>query len=425
MMGAMTRRLALALAAAVTAVAAAALVVALVGRDPRPPTLSSKALPAEALIDSIGVVVHFHYADTPYGRRDDVVARLRELGVRHIREGMPEPTGPLADGLRAARAAGIRASVGTGEIDVDPQQAVANSLDVMGGSIDSFEGPNELDNSGDPDWPGTLRAYMPRLAAAVREQAPGVPLIGPSFIDPLNRDRIPRDLPGAFNGHPYSGGEPPEPALERALSERRATARGRAAYFTETGYHNALAATTGQPPASEQAAAIYIPRLLVTAFGAGVRRTYVYELLDEQPDPELLDPEWHFGLLRNDLSPKPAFTAVRTLIAALGATPGGRSRGPLAWSLDTDGEQVERLQLVRADGSRVIALWRAVSVWDQHERHATDPGRARVELFFGGLGGRDVEVWRPSVSDRPVLRRERARRLALQLEGDLVLVSLH
>jgi hypothetical protein len=420
-----TRRLAVALAVAVAAGAAVALAVGLVESDPEPPALRSSELSADAFVDSIGVVTHLSYTDTAYGRQPEVIERLRELGVRHIREAAPPRIGPLTDGLRAARAVGIRATLGSGDLASDPAAWVADSLAVMGDAVGGFEAPNELDNGGDPAWPQKLSSYMPALAAAVREQAPGVPVIGPSFIDPASRARIPGDLPGLFNGHPYSGGEPPEGALAQALSERRATMPRRGAMFTETGYHNALAATTGQPPASEEAAAVYLPRLLATAFGAGVRRTFVYELLDEQPDPGLANSEQHFGLLRNDLSPKPAFTAIQTLIAALRSTPGPRAGGQLAWELSTDGdEQIERLTLARPDGSRAIALWRPVSVWDRDARHALDPGRVTVELSFGGLGARDIEVWRPSLSAEPVLRRQRAQRLALELEGDLVLVSL-
>jgi hypothetical protein len=265
---------------------------------------------------------------------------------------------------------------------------------------------------------------MPRLAAAVHRQAPGVPVIGPSFIDPVSRDRIPPRLPGLFNAHPYSGGEPPEPAIQQALSERRATLPHRAAVFTETGFHNALAVSAGQPPTSEQAAAVYMPRLLVTAFGAGVRRTFIYELLDNKPDPGLADPVQHWGLIRNDFTPKPAFQAVKTLIAAVRATKPGRTSKPPGWRLETGGEHVERLSLARPDGSRVIALWRPVSVWDQDARQPLDPGRAEVSLRFGDPGARDIEVWRPSVSEQPVLRRAAADRLQLELEGDLVLVSL-
>ena len=116
------------------------------------------------------------------------------------------------------------------------------------------------------------------------------------------------------------------------------------------------------------------------------------------------DPEQHFGLLRNDLSPKPAFTAIKTLIAALRASPGA-GPGDLDWrSTPTGDEDVEHLTLLRRDGSRVIALWRPVSVWDPHERPPVDPGSVPVELRLR-RPARDVTVWRPSVSTTPVLRR--------------------
>jgi len=78
--------------------------------------------------------------------------------------------------------------------------------------------------------------------------------------------------------------------------------------------------------------------------------------------------------------------------------------------------------LARRDGSRAIAIWRPVSVWDTDERRAVDPGSVSVELLWG-RAARDVSVWRPSVSEQPVLRRAQARRMALDLAGDLVLVS--
>ena len=43
-------------------------------------------------MDSIGVVVHLNYVDTAYARQAELVARLRELGVRHVRDAMPSPS---------------------------------------------------------------------------------------------------------------------------------------------------------------------------------------------------------------------------------------------------------------------------------------------------------------------------------------------
>jgi hypothetical protein len=418
-------RLGLALAAAAAlALAGAALLLAVDGGDTEAPPLRSDSLSAEALVDSVGVVVHFNYVGTAYERQPEVLSRLRELGVHHIRDAMPSPNEPLEAGLRAARAEGIRATLATGDPARDPARAVAESLAVMGDDVAAFEGPNELDNTGDPAWPATLRRYMPALAAAVRRQAPGVPVIGPSFVNPASRSQIPPDLPGMLNGHPYPGGKPPEPVLGEALRELGRGALESGVVFTETGYHNALAGSGEHPPVSEQAAAVYMPRLLVTAFGAGVRRTFIYQLADEVPDPGLGDPAQQFGLLRSDLSPKPAFTAVQTLMAALRTSPGETSGGRLPWNLRVaDGGDVNRLTLMRRDGSQVIALWRPVSVWDRDARRPVDPSPLPVGLSFGLRGARDIAVWRPSVSPRPVLVRDHAGRLPLELGGDLVLVS--
>jgi hypothetical protein len=402
-----------------------AIAIAACGSDSsEPASLRDGALSAEAFADSIGVGVHFNYTDTTYGRQPEILQRLRELGVRHIRDAMPIDAVPLATGLQEAQRAGIRVTLTTGDVALDPASAVRQSLEIVDPEgVDAFEGPNELDNSGDPNWPATLERYMPKLVAAVRRQAPDVPVLGPSFVYQDSRDRLADDLPGIFNGHPYPGGEPPEAALRAELDRLPDKALDRGVVFTETGYHNALQAGSDHPPASEEAAAVYMPRLLLAAFGAGVRRTFIYELADVQAEPAQADPVQHFGLLRSDLTPKPAFTAVQTLIRAIGASPGRPSFPVADWSLRGEGvDDVQRLTLVREDGSRVIALWRPVSVWDRDARRALGAEPLRVELDLG-RSARDVVAWRPSVSSGPVLRRDAAERVPLELGGDVVLVS--
>ncbi len=410
--------------------AAVALLLVLVSRggggEPRGSTLGSLFGPTGAsrstlaLIDSIGVVVHFNYADTTYGNQAQVIAMLSSLGVHHVRDAMVAPGIPLATGLQAAAREGITATLATGDIGVAPSLAVADSLQVLRGSIEAFEGPNEVDNRGLPDWPQIVGAYMPALAAAVRQQAPGVRVIQPSFLYPDSRRLAPR-MPGMLNEHPYPLGGPPEPALEKALSEVPSDALKDGLVFTETGYHNALHATVGQPPVSEQAAAIYLPRLLLADFAAGVRSTFIYELLDEKSDPGLVDSEEHFGLVRNDFSPKPAFQAIRTLIAALRAS-SGPGHAPWPNVGFGAGATVWQLHLVRPDGSRVLALWRPVSVWDQNARVPLALANQRVDLNFAS-SARDIVVWRPSVATSPIGTFAQIHRLGLELAGDVVLVS--
>ena len=374
----------------------------------------------EALIDSIGVVVHFNYVDTAYRRLPEILAALRALGLRHIRDAVAAPGSPLAAGLRAARRQGITADLGAADMAIPASRSVADSLRVLRGAIYAFEGPNEVDSSGYPGWPQTLEAYMRGLAAAVHEQAPGVPVVQPSFLVPAN-SRLAPELPGLYNEHPYPLGGPPEAALRKVLPELPADAVQRGLVFTETGYHNALDAQSGQPPVSEQAAAVYLPRMLVDDFANGVRSTFIYELADEKPDPGLTDPEQHFGLLRSDLSPKPAFSAISTLISALRASPGPGAPDRPRLRLDA-GADVSRLELTRPDGSQVLALWRPVSVWDALRRRPIEQPVQSVTVTFEG-SARDVAVWRPSASSLPVERRTVVRSLSLGLGADLILVS--
>jgi hypothetical protein len=57
---------------------------------------------------------------------------------------------------------------------------------------------------------------------------------------------------------------------------------------------------------STSAQAKYIPRLFAEYFRNGIARTFVYEFYDEGTNPA--DQEQNFGLINNDLTPKPAYT---------------------------------------------------------------------------------------------------------------------
>ena len=73
---------------------------------------------------------------------------------------------------------------------------------------------------------------------------------------------------------------------------------------TETGY------PTHRSGSSELAQGKYLPRLFCEYFTHGVQRTFWYELVDEDefPDPNGDNVECHYGIIRKDLTPKPAYT---------------------------------------------------------------------------------------------------------------------
>ena len=269
------------------------------------------------------------------------------------------------------------------------------------GAIAAFEGPNELDHGGESDVARGLRAYMPALQAAARAQAPGVPLIGPSFSKAGKSRRLAHDAarhrqPPSLPRRQAAGARP-----RRGAWREVAGGHGKGiVQFTETGYHNAMNDAAAQPPVSEAVAAVYLPRLLVTAFGAGVKRTFVYELADERPEPALSRAG---GALRPPAQrpvPQAGLRGHQDADRRPGTSPRARraARRRRDWQLEAPGDVDGRAApgLVRRDGSQVhraLAPRRGLG----HGAAAADATsrRRRVDLRFA-RPARDVVVWRPS-----------------------------
>jgi hypothetical protein len=176
-------------------------------------------------------------------------------------------------------------------------------------------------------------------------------------------------------------------------------------WATEAGFHNAVAATSGQPGVPEGAAAVYLVRTFLEHFRSGIPRTYAYELLDQAPEPARRDPERHFGLLRHDFTPKPAFTALKNLLAVVGKDRTAGSLRPLGLTVSKAPRDLRRLVLRKRDGTHVIAVWRDASVWDTAARR---PVRVQPRT----VGIRVAGAQAASVTD-PVAGRS-ARRVAVR-----------
>jgi hypothetical protein len=371
----------------------ALVLAALAGCGGEAPGEPLRAQRASAFLDGVGVQIHVTYYDTAYARYDEWVARLRELGVRHVRDGVPVNDALAVERLRRLADHGLRVTLGA-SLDGDPAAAPAAAAGPLRGAVAAIEGPNEPSIFGGPDWEVRVRSFAPALRGAVDASRAELPLLGPSFVPPADGLRFTplAEHWDVHNVHPYPGARAPENALRDGFTTSRVAAPGKRVQATETGYHTALrhAVPGQQPPVSEAVAAVYLPRLLAAAFAAGYERTFIYELLDEKPDPALADPEQHFGLLRVDLTPKPAFGAVRDLLRLVRESPGPGASRPV----QVDGD-VRRLLLERDDGSRVLLLWRAVSVWDHDARQDRPTGSVRARLEFPE-GAEALSIGRPS-----------------------------
>jgi hypothetical protein len=348
--------------------------------------------PAGEFVDSVGVNVHMTFYDTAYARFDVWSARLRELGVRHVRDGLVVGDPTYVERYRTLAAQGVRASLIVGETQRPAAESVALAAGPLRPVVEALEGPNEPDLGGAPGWQAATEAFMAQLHDALaRTPALRVPLLGPSFADAQARGSVggAGRLWQVENLHSYAGGRPPETRLPDDIAAARGRSPGAPIVVTEMGYHDATSATVGQPAVSESTAADYVPRSFLEAFAAGARRTYLYELADEKPDPAGRDPEQHFGLLHQDGTPKPAFVALQRLLASIGRSPGGGQRRPVAVRSARD---IRSLLLDRRDGSRALVLWRrgdarvagaAVGPDSAQVRFAGDPAGVRVEATDG------------------------------------------
>jgi hypothetical protein len=399
---------------------------------------------ADAFRNSVGVATHVGYTDTAYANWPRLVARLDELGVRHLRDGAYGDPSPQAreynryiyEAIDLAAAHGMRftflmggARSETGTLD----QLVRVVAGRLRHATEALEAPNEFDKYvGGRNWAPKLAAYSRELRRRVDAEPSlrSLPVLAPSLAN-AGAERQLGDLRRWFdvgNVHPYTGGRSPEPGhLRTELADASLVSGSKRVWATETGFHNALHhRTDGQPPVAEQAGAVYLLRTFLEHFSSGIERTYAYELIDEKPDAHGTDPEQHFGLLRNDYSAKPAFTALKNLLTLVGRRNEQPQLRRLRLDVSSAGDDLRRLVLQKSDRTYLVALWRTTSVWDTDLRRplyvrpravsVRIPGAARVELAdpvasssTRRLRLRDGRV-RVGVAGRPLILRVTSRR---------------
>ena len=418
------------LGALLLSLAAAALGAAPAGAEQVP------ARPADSFVETVGVNVHMGYTDTPYAQGAAIRDKLLDLGVRYVRDGISQGRPDVYERFRELARHGVRANLivgdplerwGVGPLDAQ-LDLIAREL-VPAGAVASLEGPNEYDIQGEDNWVGPLRDYQRRLfeGARARPALAGLPVLGPTVVDRENRDRL-GDLSAWLdygNMHPYPGGNAPDRDVHLD-DEFRLAAKNSAAepvQATETGYHNGTASDVGHLPASEHAAGVYMPRLYLDYFRRGIARTFAYELVDQRPDPGDTDSEASFGLLRNDFSEKPAYTALKRLLRLLS------DRGPhfeASWlDLTVEGATagLRQLLLQKRDGTHYLALWRATSVWDPRGRQALGSERGAVRLAVNGASPALV-VHRPNESAAPVERHAGGAPVELVVGPEVTIVEI-
>jgi len=337
-----------------------------------------QAFAADDFVESIGV--NTHVSSGLYASRFAEVRKLLGAsGIRHVRDEL-RPANDIPRWRGLYDSFGIRSHLLVSPATNSPAEMVLYLRDLGVARVSAIEGQNEGDSDwfraqpqARPDWATATVAYQRAIHGVLRANygADVLPLVSPSVIDWKPGDvRLIRDAApycDAVAIHSYvQHGEHPETSDDYAAiswylrAMRDAFKPGAPAMATETGYCTAIRPRSSA--VSEAAAGLYLPRLLLNNFASGVRRTFLYEFLNEGPDPN--DGEQNYGLLRADLTPKPAYTAISRLIAALADRGPRFTPGRLDVSLEGADPAVRSLLFGKRDGGFILALWLAVPGWD-------------------------------------------------------------
>ena len=348
-------------------------------------TLASTAAVAMRAADfqaSLGVDVHLDYWDTSYGLSNGsgpntplVAASIAYLGITNIRIGVP--TAQTLPEIEALMAQGIKFDVlmpSTSSSSMLAAQLAA--IAPIAGSVVAIEGPNEVNLTSDFSWNGQTglaagAAYQQALYAAVRADPTlagkpvyaltlgGVGADGYTGLGNLSADAT----DGNMHVY-YVNGTPPDSTIQYALGLASIATPSDPTVITETNYTSAPNITGS---VSNAVQASYDLDLLMDATKDGVAATYLYELLDEAPDPNDTNNELHYGLFNSDGTPKPAATGIHNLLQILGdsgANASSFTTGALGYSVTGLPASGDSLLLEKSTGAYDLAVWAEPEIWN-------------------------------------------------------------
>lgn len=336
---------------------------------------AQETAPASTFRDSVGVNVHLASQDSAYGDLLRVRTAIKQLGVKHVRDGLLNSNvEDYYTGLTLLARDGVHSLLYTDLSQTSPMLRAFPSR--VPGSLEGIEAPNELDATSDSWLKEVRNAQQPITQATSGTQ---LFTVGPSLTRRASFAEF-GSLPcGCIFGnlHNYFGGRNPGTAgrdeagtgsYAWTLALAKDAFSSLPLMTTESGYIADPSMKNGLP---EDVAGKYTVRLLLEQFLHGIRRTYVYELIDmEVPDRGIRD---HDGLLRADFSPRPAFTAVSALMKLLQETnvpvlseadSAAQDVIPVAWKLEGGDASLHHLALRKSNGETILLLWQEVPGYD-------------------------------------------------------------
>ena len=329
---------------------------------------------ADSFVDSIGFNAKFEIPQSLYATQFPTVkSLLGGAGIRHIRVGFMFNNPSYYRMMRDLAAVGVH-----GNYVTTLHYSQSQLLDfpaAVAPSLESYEGPNEPNQQGNADWSNQTRAFQQNLYSWVKgdPQTRQFTVIGPSVTNHFEDigDMSPymdygniHNYLDVFNpGTAGWGSRHPEGvygSIDYNFNQGKKISLSKPVMSTETGYG---AVRDGSKTMLNYRAQLrYMSRLFFEQFNHGVVRTYAYQFLDNE-GLGLFD---RFGIVQHDLTPKPAYTAIKSIISVL-SDPGPRfTPTPMAYQLSGETSNIAHTLLQKRNGDYILAVWLEKSSWNPH-----------------------------------------------------------
>jgi hypothetical protein len=360
------------------------------------PSTSQGPASAEQFVDSVGYNGHFENHYSLYAREFPRVKQLlADAGIRHVRVGML---------FKDQHFIGMMQQLSADDIHVDyvtqenmTQEQLTSYPQLVSPSLEMYEAPNEPDKVSDPNWAAECRTFQEHLYSWLKSdpQTRQYPVIGPSvtgkfaelgdvssYLDYANihnyLDVYNPDTNGWGRNTPFGT----YGSIQFNMNLVKQTSANKPVISTETGYGatpDGGMTVTGRPTLDFRAQMRYIPRLFFEQFNHGIVRTYGYEFIDKGGQGTFDN----FGIIQTDLTPKPAYTALKSIMTALKDPGPAFTTTPLQIELSGNTQNVQYTLLEKHNGTYVLAIWLEVLSWKPHGGGAIIVPDQQVQVGLG------------------------------------------
>jgi hypothetical protein len=287
----------------------------------------------------------------------------------------------------------VRRIAQAGQITCGDEQMHAT---VGGTPLLAVEGPNEVDHCGSfettcqagggtwydkslrktPSWPTVMATYMSDLNTVLANDAAtsNVSILGPSFVhvgefsgvatgggSNLFQDlQVMNSQLEYGNLHAYCDDDPLKYCTDNTaymdlhFLPSSAFFTGKPMWMTEVGYSRYNSAGADAVTEIEQSKMSL--RTVADLFDLGMERSTFYEFYD-QGAGAATPREGNFGIVRNDGTPKVAYTSLKNMISLLQEAPGtGITPTPLTYAITSQGSVVKGTLLRKSTGAYYLLL---------------------------------------------------------------------